>query len=120
MPRAVQVYICPWCDRVFRSETERIGHLLTGHGVEVREEEEGEGEEGGATPHPFILPRSHTEEEQEQIGECVMRSACWNLRHGCYKGGNTVSKQNLECFFFRKTLRNKTPKVFFFFQERNS
>jgi hypothetical protein len=68
-PHAVQVYICPWCDRVFRSETERIGHLLTGHGVEVREEE-GEGEEGGAsTPHPFILPRSHTEEEQDQLGE---------------------------------------------------
>ncbi len=70
------MYICPWCDRVFRSETERIGHLLTGHGVEVREEEEGEGEEGGAsTPHPFILPRSHTEEEQDQLGEYVMRSA---------------------------------------------
>ncbi len=67
----MQVYICPWCDRVFRSETERIGHLLTGHGVEVREEEEGEGEEGGATPHPFILPRSHTEEEQDQLGESV-------------------------------------------------
>ncbi len=84
-PYAVQVYICPWCDRVFRSETERIGHLLTGHGVEVREEEEGEGEEGGAsTPHPFILSRSHTEEEQDQLGEYVpyvMRSACWNLSH---------------------------------------
>jgi hypothetical protein len=103
---------------VFRSETERIGHLLTGHGVEVREEEEGEGEEGAAsTPHPFILPRSHTEEEQDQLGEYVsyvMRSACWNLCHGCYKGGSTVSKQNLERFFFRETLRNKKPKVCFY------
>jgi hypothetical protein len=29
-------------------------------------------------------------------------------------GGNTVSKQNLEHFFFRKMLRNKIPKVFFY------
>ena len=33
-----QVYICPWCDRVFRTEKERISHLLTGHGVEVKED----------------------------------------------------------------------------------
>ena len=33
-----QVYICPWCDRVFRTEKDRIEHLLTGHGVEVKED----------------------------------------------------------------------------------
>merc|ERR1719336_1601894 len=33
-----QVYICPWCDRVFRTEKDRISHLLTGHGVEVKED----------------------------------------------------------------------------------
>ena len=33
-----QVYICPWCDRVFPNETGRISHLLTDHGVEVRED----------------------------------------------------------------------------------
>jgi len=33
-----QVYICPWCDRVFRTEKDRIDHLLTGHGVEVKED----------------------------------------------------------------------------------
>ena len=34
----LQVYICPWCDRVFRTEKDRISHLLTGHGVEVKED----------------------------------------------------------------------------------
>ena len=34
----VQVYICPWCDRMYSSEAERIGHLLSEHGVEVRED----------------------------------------------------------------------------------
>jgi len=33
-----QVYICPWCDRVFRTEKDRIEHLLSGHGVEVKED----------------------------------------------------------------------------------
>ena len=32
------MYICPWCDRVFRTEKDRISHLLTGHGVEVKED----------------------------------------------------------------------------------
>jgi hypothetical protein len=86
--------------------------------VEVREEEEGEGE--GATPHPFILPRSHTEEEQDQLGECVMRSACWNLSHGCYKEGNTVSKQYVERFFFRETLRTKYRKFASIFVPRKN
>jgi hypothetical protein len=31
------------------------------------------------------------------------------------KGGNTVSKQNLERFFFHKMLQIKIPKVFFYF-----
>jgi len=48
---------------VFRSETERIGHLLTGHGVEVREEE------GEEAVHPFILPQSPKEETQDQLGK---------------------------------------------------
>ena len=34
----MQVYICPWCDRMFNSESDRIAHLLTDHGVEVRED----------------------------------------------------------------------------------
>jgi len=34
----LQVYICPWCDRMFSSEGERISHLLSEHGVEVRED----------------------------------------------------------------------------------
>ena len=33
-----QVYICPWCDEVFRSEKERKEHLLTIHGIEVKED----------------------------------------------------------------------------------
>ena len=33
-----QVYICPWCDSVFRSENERKDHLLTVHGIEVKED----------------------------------------------------------------------------------
>ena len=33
-----QVYICPWCDSVFRSERERKDHLLTLHGIEVKED----------------------------------------------------------------------------------
>ena len=32
------VYICPWCDSVFRSENERKDHLLTTHGIEVKED----------------------------------------------------------------------------------
>ena len=38
MTDIAQVYICPWCDRVFRTERDRIEHLLTGHGVEVKED----------------------------------------------------------------------------------
>ena len=33
-----QVYICPWCDSVFRSERERSDHLLSLHGIEVRDD----------------------------------------------------------------------------------
>ena len=33
-----QVYICPWCDSVFRSELERKDHLLTVHGIAVRDD----------------------------------------------------------------------------------
>ena len=33
-----QVYICPWCDSVFRSERERADHLLSLHGIEVRDD----------------------------------------------------------------------------------
>ncbi len=33
--------------------------------------------------------------------------------------GNTTSKQNLEHFFFRETLRNKIPKVWFYFCWKN-
>ena len=31
-------YICPWCTIVFPSEQERIEHLWSAHGVEVRED----------------------------------------------------------------------------------
>ncbi len=111
---------------MFRSETERIGHLLTGHGVEVREEEEGEGE--GATPHPFILPRSHTEEEQDQLGEYlrtvryVMRSAWWNLCHGCYKGGNHCYQTEFRAFFYsaKRFGQNTESLHLFLMHERNS
>ena len=34
-----QVYICPWCDSVFRTEKERKEHLLTSHGIEVKEDQ---------------------------------------------------------------------------------
>ena len=33
-----QVYICPFCERVFRTDKDRISHLFSGHGVEVKED----------------------------------------------------------------------------------
>jgi len=41
MTQLSQVYMCPWCDEVFRSEKERKDHLLTTHGIEVKEDQAG-------------------------------------------------------------------------------
>ena len=41
MTQLSQVYMCPWCDEVFRSEEERKDHLLTTHGIEVKEDQAG-------------------------------------------------------------------------------
>ena len=34
-----QVYLCPWCDSAFRTELERKDHLLSAHGIHVKEDE---------------------------------------------------------------------------------
>ena len=60
-----QVYICPWCDRVFNSEKDRICHLLTGHGVEVKED--------GAVPE--VAAEEDQQGKEKVCGVCEKKFA---------------------------------------------
>jgi hypothetical protein len=76
----------------------------------------GRGRRGAPPPTPssYHAPtpprRSKTSLVSIRTVPYVKRSAWWNLCHGCYKGGNTVSKQNLERFSFAKRFGTKFRK----------
>ena len=55
-----QVYICPWCDSVFRSERERSDHLLSLHGIEVRDD----------TGQAEVVPQEANEAREKRCHVC--------------------------------------------------
>ena len=95
-----QVYICPWCDSVFRSEKERKDHLLTVHGIEVKEDTR---ETGGNSREKscnicdkkFLKPSQLVRHMRVHTGErpfaCLMCRKSFNQKNALqvrHRGGN--------------------------------